>query len=496
MSMFDVSPSFVNRNKATSSRLQVGGVYIGVVVRTGTTGVYVQVPKISGDAEYGPCIFSGVQPNVGERMLVGFLDNQLSQLICYGTLTKPAAPIESPALTGTPTAPTAAPSTETNQIATTAFVHQVVDLIPDVNDAASTTRGIIFGHSSEFQDASVKSGNPIEFTYSSLVGSTITLGPGKTWATTFNINVNLFFTPGRSYDVSDGGAFFVRGILDSYTSNSITFRSVQINSAYGFYNASVLFVAANYFAGNTAVGNRALPNFDGGFENTALGSESLYALQEAYDNYGNVALGARSLHQMTTGAWNIAIGTLAGSSMPNGTYGATVIGSYAASDIISNETIIASGSGAMVPSIRATPDGSVKLPYQPALYAYNNVYYSKTDNQIITFNNAVVNRASRYNTATSEFLVAQDGAYFVAAKVLTQNNQSACDMRIARNGLRIDAYAGYALNFGAINGYKQGHINGVVQCVAGDSISIRSVGNIDVFGSASGHTSLSIFFLG
>ena len=38
-----------------------------------------------------------------------------------------AAPVASPALTGTPTAPTAATSTNTTQIATTAFVHAAIE---------------------------------------------------------------------------------------------------------------------------------------------------------------------------------------------------------------------------------------------------------------------------------------------------------------------------------------------------------------------------------
>lgn len=141
MSMFDVSPSFVNRNKATSSRLQSGGVYVGIVTRTAANSVYVQVPKVSGDVEYGPCIYSGVQPSVGERMLVSFLDNQLSQLICFGTLTKNAAPLSSPALTGVPTAPTATVGTDTTQIATTEFVQDAIDkligLAPSTLDTLS-----------------------------------------------------------------------------------------------------------------------------------------------------------------------------------------------------------------------------------------------------------------------------------------------------------------------------------------------------------------------
>ena len=42
------------------------------------------------------------------------------------TLLAAKAPLASPALTGTPTAPTAAPATNTTQIATTAFVQEAL----------------------------------------------------------------------------------------------------------------------------------------------------------------------------------------------------------------------------------------------------------------------------------------------------------------------------------------------------------------------------------
>ena len=48
---------------------------------------------------------------------------------------------DSPALTGTPTAPTATEGTDTTQIATTAFVKTAVDAIPDLEYASQTVKG-------------------------------------------------------------------------------------------------------------------------------------------------------------------------------------------------------------------------------------------------------------------------------------------------------------------------------------------------------------------
>jgi hypothetical protein len=49
----------------------------------------------------------------------------------------------SPALTGTPTAPTATTGTDTTQIATTEFVQQEIDAIPDIGYASQSTAGTV-----------------------------------------------------------------------------------------------------------------------------------------------------------------------------------------------------------------------------------------------------------------------------------------------------------------------------------------------------------------
>lgn len=80
-----------------------------------------QVKTIYSDAAKENAVFprtkvSAVSDNSGNG-LQGLLDAK--------------APVASPALTGTPTAPTAAPGTNTTQLATTAFVKNAVDSLPD-----------------------------------------------------------------------------------------------------------------------------------------------------------------------------------------------------------------------------------------------------------------------------------------------------------------------------------------------------------------------------
>jgi hypothetical protein len=77
---------------------------------------------------------------------VGYLDGVTSSVQTQlDTLTTDKAPLASPALTGTPTAPTAAVDTDTTQVATTAFVQDQVDA--DVaTHAALRSSSSVFGH--------------------------------------------------------------------------------------------------------------------------------------------------------------------------------------------------------------------------------------------------------------------------------------------------------------------------------------------------------------
>lgn len=96
MSYIDTSPSFINRSKAVSNRLQVNGIYVAVVTKVMSNSIYVSVPKLGADSVYGPCAFSGALPTAGEFVFVTFLDGRLSELVCLGVVNKALLPASSP----------------------------------------------------------------------------------------------------------------------------------------------------------------------------------------------------------------------------------------------------------------------------------------------------------------------------------------------------------------------------------------------------------------
>ena len=106
----------IANTQATDSTL--GGVKVaGVVTGSNTQGLNYVVKIASGvgadDGKLGIETATTSHAGVMSPTMVTTLNN--------------AAPLASPALTGTPTAPTAATSTNTTQIATTAFVHAAIE---------------------------------------------------------------------------------------------------------------------------------------------------------------------------------------------------------------------------------------------------------------------------------------------------------------------------------------------------------------------------------
>jgi hypothetical protein len=70
-------------------------------------------------------IFPQVDPATG--LLTGFTDQQYAHAADVAEALNLKAPKDSPTFTGTPAAPTAAPGTNTTQLATTAFVKVAAD---------------------------------------------------------------------------------------------------------------------------------------------------------------------------------------------------------------------------------------------------------------------------------------------------------------------------------------------------------------------------------
>jgi len=130
------------------------------------------------------------------------------------------APLASPALTGTPTAPTAAADTNTTQVATTAFAKAEADAAQTAAIAyadALTTSDVAEGTSQYFTDARAKSSAAALLTGATLsnititgtgAGLTITAENGVADSTTTNLaeGTNLYFTDARARTAVDGTA--------------------------------------------------------------------------------------------------------------------------------------------------------------------------------------------------------------------------------------------------------------------------------------------------
>jgi hypothetical protein len=141
--------------------------------------------------------------------------------------------------------------------------------------------------------------------------------------------------------------------------------------------------------------------------------------------------------------------------------------------------------------------GRITSTNVPAVYAFSNSGSSITDNGVLPFNNAVFNNGNHYNASTSTFTAPVAGKYLVMCKILTNNDSGAADSRIAVNGSRLPAYAGYAVNSGVITSHKQGHIYGIVSLNANDTIQIRAQGTVSFYSNPStGHSSLNIHLIG
>lgn len=111
-----------------------------------------------------------------------------------------AAPLASPALTGTPTAPTASAGTSSTQLATTAFVQTAV------NGKIATTgaRGSLAGYESMVAGSTVSATSGDAQT-----GSSITISNGSSgtsWTKIVGLSANATVTLGSSWSWSGGEA--------------------------------------------------------------------------------------------------------------------------------------------------------------------------------------------------------------------------------------------------------------------------------------------------
>ena len=112
-----IALTFTNGNTAANPTLSYNGTAIAMA---GYTGTSITTPSTSAEAnKVGKGETVLLYPS-GQYLVHGATEAQIGDIITN------KAPLASPALTGTPTAPTAAAGTSTTQLATTAFVQNAV----------------------------------------------------------------------------------------------------------------------------------------------------------------------------------------------------------------------------------------------------------------------------------------------------------------------------------------------------------------------------------
>ena len=88
--MFRTRPNFHVTNQSKSSQVPVdaNSVYVGTVVRSDATGVYVNVPNLTANQNFGPCQVFGQKPKVGRSVIVGFTEGKRQKMVVLGTENK------------------------------------------------------------------------------------------------------------------------------------------------------------------------------------------------------------------------------------------------------------------------------------------------------------------------------------------------------------------------------------------------------------------------
>lgn len=223
-----------------------------------------------------------------------------------------AAPLVSPAFTGTPTSPTASTGTNNTQIATTAFVNSS---ITSANSNLAPISSPSFNGTPTAPTAAANTNTTQVATTAFVTNALSTAGlpsqggnNGK-FLTTNGSAASWAASPGVPYSGATGAVnlgdynLTVRGIkigtsgTDNFAlqNNMVIGKDALVNTTNG-YN-------------NMAIGNGTLGLNVGGYNNLAIGNEAQY---KNLWGWGNVSLGIATLNQNVVGNFNTAVGHGAG----------------------------------------------------------------------------------------------------------------------------------------------------------------------------------------
>ena len=262
------------------------------------------------------------------------------------------APIWSPSFNGTPTAPTAAANTNTTQIATTAFVA-----------SALTTAGL-----------PSQNGNNGKFLTTNGSAASWAASPGVPYSgATGAVNLGDYNLTVRGIKIGTSGT-------DNFAlqNNMVIGRDALTNTTNG-YN-------------NTAIGNTALKLNVGGYNNIAIGNEAQY--QNLW-GWGNVSLGIATLNQNVVGNFNTAVGHGAGyflTSSYNTAFGHNALDGQA------------NGGGNTAVGVNAGKVPWNQTNYNSTFLGYEAKAFSGLDNVIVIGYNAYTNENNTIQLGNSSIV--------------------------------------------------------------------------------------------
>jgi hypothetical protein len=216
------------------------------------------------------------------------------------------APLASPALSGVPTAPTAAANTNTTQIATTAYVQtEIADLIaaaPGALDTLDELAAALGDDANYAATITTALGTKAPIASPTFTGTVVL--PNNTITNAMlagSIENNKLV---NSSITINGNAVSLGGTVTLATSAA---TENTLGTVYGKVTTSGV--------DNTSLGSLTLQNIETGTENTALGNESLRSLTEGSRN---AVLGFQAGTLITSGIGNVLLGTSAGSNLVGG----------------------------------------------------------------------------------------------------------------------------------------------------------------------------------
>jgi uncharacterized protein (TIGR02145 family) len=312
-----------------------------------------------------PYAFSAV--TAANALTVSTNANLTGAVTSNGNLTSLAA---SPALTGIPTAPTAAPGTNTTQIATTEFVKaaaltgptgaagaQGVQGLPGA-DGAAGAQGIQglpgadgAAGAQGIQGLPGADGAAGLQGIQGLTGSVANVGAISGTSTANGASITSGVLSLAPANATNGGIVTTgEQVFAGNKTFSNLINGVSVGAYLGVSNTMLgnnAFSNSTPGAGNTALGYKALSNAIGGNDNTAIGADALSGRGLATANgWRNTAIGVAALKNGGGGADNVAIGF---NTLANTTGGQnTGVGMYALLNNSSATSNVAVGAYAQI----------------------------------------------------------------------------------------------------------------------------------------------------